>query len=80
MKNRFDSVVIMLFQKSKDRLNIVCGSKNSNIKAGNWIKKIAPIVGGGGGGRADFAQAGGRDISKIGEAKIASLEYVKESL
>ena len=38
------------------------------IKAGDIIKKIAPIVGGTGGGRPDLAQAGGRDASKLDEA------------
>ena len=38
------------------------------IKAGDVIKKIAPIVGGSGGGRPDFAQAGGRDATKLDEA------------
>jgi alanyl-tRNA synthetase len=42
-----------------------------------WIKKIAPILGGGGGGRADFAQAGGKDATKLNEAKEASLEYIR---
>ena len=32
--------------------------------AGQLVKHLAPIVGGGGGGRADFAQAGGKDASK----------------
>jgi alanyl-tRNA synthetase len=47
----------------------------SRVKAGEIIKQIAPIVGGSGGGRPDFAQAGGRDASRLGEAldKVASL-------
>ena len=40
----------------------------SRIKAGDIIKQIAPIVGGTGGGRPDFAQAGGRDPSQLDEA------------
>jgi alanyl-tRNA synthetase len=45
------------------------------IKAGEIIKRIAPIVGGSGGGRPDFAQAGGHDASRLDEAleQIASL-------
>ena len=54
--------------------------QNISIKAGSWIKAIAPIVGGGGGGRDDFAQAGGKDPSKIEEAKQKALEYIKENL
>ncbi|MGH7934753.1 MAG: alanine--tRNA ligase [Candidatus Binataceae bacterium] len=42
------------------------------IKAGDIIKRIAPIVGGTGGGRPDFAQAGGGDAAKLDEA----LEHV----
>ena len=45
------------------------------VKAGDIIKQIAPIVGGSGGGRPDFAQAGGRDPSRLQEAleKVAGL-------
>ncbi len=46
------------------------------IKAGEVIKKIAPIVGGSGGGRADFAQAGGRDAKKLDDALKAVGEAV----
>ena len=37
------------------------------IKAGQIVKEIAPIVGGGGGGRPDFAEAGGKQPEKIDE-------------
>jgi len=40
----------------------------ARVKAGEIIKQIAPIVGGSGGGRPDFAQAGGRDPSRLREA------------
>jgi alanyl-tRNA synthetase len=59
---------------------IAAGVKNAPIKAGAWIKAVAPIVGGGGGGRDDFAQAGGKDISKIEDAKVEALAFVKKSL
>ncbi len=36
--------------------------------AGNMIKQIAKIAGGGGGGKADMAQAGGKDVSKVKDA------------
>ncbi len=48
----------------------------SRVKAGDVIKEIAPIVGGSGGGRPDFAQAGGRDPEKIGEALERVVELV----
>ncbi|WP_323588005.1 alanine--tRNA ligase [Aliarcobacter butzleri] len=79
-KNANEKVAIFLLQVKDDKVLIVAGSKNTNIKAGDWIKNIAPIVGGGGGGRPDFAQAGGKDTSKIEEAKTKALDYAKENL
>ncbi len=79
-KNGNEKVAILLIQAKDDKVMLVAGSKNTNIKAGNWIKEIAPIVGGGGGGRPDFAQAGGKDVSKIDEAKAKALSYAKENL
>ena len=80
IKNANEKVAILLLQAKDDKVLIVAGSKNTNIKAGEWIKNIAPIVGGGGGGRPDFAQAGGKDVTKVEDAKIAALTYAKENL
>jgi alanyl-tRNA synthetase len=79
-KNKYPNIAIMLFQKRGDKVMIACGSKETSIKAGNWIKEIAPVLGGGGGGRADFAQAGGKDTSKIAEAKERALAYLADNL
>ncbi|OUR70830.1 alanine--tRNA ligase [Arcobacter sp. 31_11_sub10_T18] len=80
LKNGNDKVAALLLQAKGEKVMMVAGSKNTNIKAGDWIKNIAPIVGGGGGGRPDFAQAGGKDVSKIEEAKTAALIYAQENL
>ena len=80
MKNANEKLAILLLQAKDDKVLIVAGSKNTNVKAGEWIKNIAPIVGGGGGGRPDFAQAGGKDVTKVEDAKIAALAYAKENL
>ena len=80
IKNANEKLAIFLLQAKDDKVMIVAGSKNTNIKAGDWIKNIAPIVNGGGGGRPDFATAGGKDITKIEDAKIAALNYAKENL
>ncbi len=80
LKNEHDKVCAMLFQLKGDKVMIAAGVKGADAKAGDWIKKIAPILGGGGGGRPDFAQAGGKDPSKLEEAKTASLEYIKGEL
>ncbi len=80
IKNQKSSVAVMLFQKKGQKVLLAAGVKNAPIKAGLWIKKIAPILGGGGGGRDDFAQAGGKDVSKLDEAVKASLEFAKYEL
>ena len=67
-KNRYEKVFVFLIGEDNSKVKMACGAKNVDIKAGNFIKEIAPIVQGGGGGRADFAQAGGKDTSKIDEA------------
>ncbi|CAA6816876.1 MAG: Alanyl-tRNA synthetase (EC [uncultured Sulfurovum sp.] len=79
-KNKYPNLAIMLFQKKGDKVMIACGSKETKVKAGNWIKEIAPVLGGGGGGRPDFAQAGGKDASKIAEAKEKALAYLTANL
>ena len=80
LKNQNDKLCAMLFQVKGDKVLIACGVKGTDAKAGDWIKKVAPILGGGGGGRPDFAQAGGKDKTKLPEAKEASLSYITEVL
>jgi len=80
LKNAHDKVAVMLFQRKGEKVLIAAGQKNTSVKAGDWVKQIAPILGGGGGGRDDFAQAGGKDASKIGEAKEKAMAYLKENL
>lgn len=50
------------------------------VKAGDLVRDVAKIVGGGGGGRPNLAQAGGRDASKVGEALDAVGDLVRSSL
>ena len=80
IKNQKDAVAVMLFQKKGDKVLLAAGVKNAPVKAGAWIKEIAPVLGGGGGGRDDFAQAGGKDASRLGEAIEAAKAYVRNIL
>ena len=50
------------------------------VKAGQLVKELAPIVGGGGGGRPDFAEAGGKDASKTDELLAAARDAVTKAL
>ncbi|NPA74249.1 MAG: alanine--tRNA ligase, partial [Epsilonproteobacteria bacterium] len=79
-KNRYDKICVMLFQKKGDKVVIASGVKNAPVKAGAWIREVAPVLGGNGGGRDDFAQAGGKDASKIQEAMAKAKEYIEKSI
>jgi len=50
------------------------------VQAGNLIKAIAPIVGGGGGGRPTMAQAGGKDARKVGAALDEARSLIQKGL
>ena len=50
------------------------------LHAGNWLKEVAPVVGGGGGGRPDLAQAGGKNPEHIPAALERALEFLREKL
>jgi alanyl-tRNA synthetase len=80
LKNQNEKLCAILFQVKDDKVMMAAGVKGSDAKAGDWIKHIAPMLGGGGGGRADFAQAGGKDITKLQEAKVEALKYITEIL
>jgi len=78
IKNRHEKVAVMLFMKKEGKVVLAAGSKNTPVKAGDWIKKVAPVLGGGGGGRPDFAQAGGKDPGKLPEAMRTARAYLDE--
>ena len=68
---------------SDGKVSIVVGvtpDLTKKVPAGQVVKQLAPIVGGGGGGRPDFAEAGGKDASKIGEMLAASRGVVEKML
>jgi alanyl-tRNA synthetase len=54
--------------------------KSTGLKAGDWVKTVAPIVGGGGGGKPTLAQAGGKQPEKLPDALAAAETFAKETL
>lgn len=80
LKNQHEKLCAILFQVKDDKVMMAAGVKGCDAKAGDWIKHIAPLLGGGGGGRADFAQAGGKDVTKLAEAKAEALKFITEIL
>ncbi|MGX3099074.1 alanine--tRNA ligase [Helicobacter sp. 23-1046] len=53
-----NGVAVLLASYNDGKILLVAGVKNANIKAGEWVKSVAQSLGGNGGGRDDFAQAG----------------------
>ncbi|MBO4473438.1 MAG: alanine--tRNA ligase [Clostridiales bacterium] len=80
LKEKLGDGVVALLSAVDGKANIVIMASDSAVKAGahagNLIKAVAPIVGGGGGGRPNMAQAGGKNPAGIDEA----LKAVKTEL
>ncbi len=79
-----DNAVIVLLADCGGKANIVVAATDGAIKkgahAGNLIKEIAPLVGGGGGGRPNMAQAGGKNPSGIPDALKKAEEVLSSQL
>jgi alanyl-tRNA synthetase len=70
LRDRLGSGVVVIASEADGKVVVVAAvtkDLTSRIQAGKIVRELAPIVGGGGGGRADFAEAGGKDASKIGD-------------
>lgn len=79
-KNAYEKAVILLVQVKDDKIMLAAGAKNAPIKAGELVKAVAAVLGGSGGGRDDFATAGGKDISQIQNACELALKLIKDKL
>ena len=81
VKDKMGSGLVILLSAGNKNVQLVASvSKDLTHRyhAGEIIKHLAPVVGGGGGGRADFAQAGGKDPSKVTEALKKAEEIIKQ--
>jgi len=82
LKTRLGSGIIVIAGATDGRVQIIVSvtpDLTSKVKAGQIVKELAPIVGGGGGGRPDFAEAGGKHPEKIDEL-LAAAEGVLRKL
>lgn len=79
-----DSAVLLGSALESGKVSLVAAfSKSANqkgLQAGKFVGDIAKICGGGGGGRPNLAQAGGRDASKLGEALASGRSRLLEEL
>ncbi|MPB36769.1 alanine--tRNA ligase [Campylobacter upsaliensis] len=79
-KNQFEKAVILLIQEKEGKISLAAGVKNAPLKAGNLVKNIAIILGGNGGGKDDFATAGGKDLTKIDEALKEAKSFIEKGI
>jgi alanyl-tRNA synthetase len=83
LKGSLGRGVVVLGAVSEDKVQFVISvtaDLAGRLHAGRLVKQLAPIVGGGGGGRPDFAQAGGKQPEKLDELLTASLHAIEQML
>jgi len=84
LKNKLKSAAIVLASvQAPDKVVLIAGvtaDQTSKLKAGELINVVAQQIGGRGGGRADMAQAGGNDATKLDEALASVSRWVETTL
>jgi alanyl-tRNA synthetase len=82
LANSLNSGVVVLGGSCEGKVVFVAKVTQDLVKrgfnAGNLVREVAKVAGGGGGGRPDFAKAGGKDADKIGEALARAEELVRQ--
>jgi len=83
LRDRLQRGVVVIAAETDGKVSLlvsVTRDLTDRVKAGALVKELAPIVGGGGGGRPDFAEAGGKDASKIDEMLAKARALVSAAL
>lgn len=80
LKAKLPDAVLVLGAPSEDKVNFVVVVPKEEVvrglHAGKLVKEVAAVCGGGGGGRPDMAQAGGKDAGKLDEALKKAAEWI----
>ena len=83
-KKTSPSAVFLATTEGENKVILVAGVSRElvekGLSAGNWVRDVAPIVGGGGGGKPDLAQAGGKQPEKLLEALAKAREIARVML
>ncbi|HIU64745.1 MAG TPA: alanine--tRNA ligase [Candidatus Avacidaminococcus intestinavium] len=84
LRDKTSGIVVLLNDNGEENINVLAMATKEvvlqGIHSGNIVKSIAPILGGKGGGRADMAQAGGKDKSKIDEAIASAWQVIENQI
>jgi alanyl-tRNA synthetase len=83
-KKASPSAVFLATTEGENKVILVAGVSRElvaqGVSAGNWVRDVAPVVGGGGGGKPDLAQAGGKQPEKLPEALAKAKEVARTML
>ena len=82
-KDKLQNAVVVLGSVDDGKVRLAAGVTKNNtdrIRAGDLIKPVAALVGGTGGGRPDFAQAGGNDAAKLDQALASVSGWIEEQV
>jgi alanyl-tRNA synthetase len=78
------SAVLLASRSGEDKVMLVAGLSRELVSAGvsaaEWIAMVAPVVGGGGGGKPDFAQAGGKHPENLPQALVTARQAIDKLL
>jgi alanyl-tRNA synthetase len=78
------SAVFLATSEGENKVVLVAGVSRDlvdrGVSAGNWVRDVAPVVGGGGGGKPDLAQAGGKQPEKLPAALAKAKEIARAML
>ena len=84
LKKKSGSYGILLAAADDGKVNFVAAVSDDliakGLKAGDWVREAAKVAGGGGGGRPQMAQAGGKDPGKLPEALEKAKEYAQGAI
>ena len=84
LKEKLGEGVVVIASSANDKVNLIAmatdGAMKQGAHAGNLIKGIAALVGGGGGGRPNMAQAGGKNPAGIPDAVAKVAEVLSEQI
>ncbi|WP_428937333.1 alanine--tRNA ligase [Fontivita pretiosa] len=84
IRKRTASFAALLASSDGQRVSFVAAVSDDliakGLKAGDWVREAAKVAGGGGGGRPQMAQAGGKDPSRLPESLQAAREFARRIL
>ncbi len=84
VKDKMSSCLVILFSVTEGKIIIIASATkdivNKGLHCGNIARSFAQQLGGGGGGRPDMAQAGGKDIEKLDQVINNAYELIKEQM